>query len=77
MNPFERAVLRITAESAEAIGWYQIERRLSNIAFEERPYLPHILAELIGRGWISEVRAADEPKIRYVVTKLGEEALGR
>jgi hypothetical protein len=71
MSPFERAVLRITLESSEAIGWYQIERRLSNMAFDERPYLPDVLAELIARGWISEVHDADEPRIRYVVTKLG------
>jgi hypothetical protein len=59
------------------MGWYQIERRLSNMALDERPYLLDVLAELIDRGWISEVTATDEPKVRYVVTKLGEDALAR
>jgi DNA-binding HxlR family transcriptional regulator len=45
------------------------------MVLDERPYLPDVLAELRARGWISEVSATDEPKVRYVVTKLGREAL--
>ena len=75
MNPFTRAVLRILSQSDVAIGWYQIERRLSNMALDERPHLPTVLAELIDHGLVAEVSAADEPKIKYVVTKLGREVI--
>ena len=77
MNPFHRTVLSILSQSDEAVGWYYIERRLSNMALDERPYLPAVLDELKARGWIVEVSATDEPKVRYLVTTLGREALGR
>ena len=75
MNPFNRTVLRILSQSDEAMGWYQIERRLSNMSFDERRYLPDVLSELRARGWISERTAVDEPKIRYFITESGREAL--
>lgn len=71
MTPFERAVLSILSRADEALSWYQIEMRLSNMAFENRPYLPEVLANLRARGWIVDVSAADEPKLRYIVTDLG------
>lgn len=76
MTNFERAVLQVLTQSNEALGWYQIERRLSNIALDERPPLPPVLDDLVARGWLRESASDAEPKKKYAVTQAGRGELG-
>jgi hypothetical protein len=71
MTKFERAVLQVLARSSEALGWYQIERRLSNTALDERPLVVLVLEGLVLRGWVQEATASEAPTKRYSVTPLG------
>lgn len=75
MTEFERAVLTILASASEPLGWYQLERRLSNLELAERPNLPEVLSGLRQRGLVDETAAASEPKVRYSVTAVGAAAL--
>lgn len=77
MTPFERIVLEILSRSGEALGWYQIERRLSTISIPERPHLPGVLSRLREQGLVDEVRLTVEPLLRYVITQSGRQALGQ
>ncbi len=71
MTLFEQAVLQILAASPEAMGWYQIERRLSNLTLDERPPLPPVLGKLVGDGLLQELSAASAPLVRYLITDAG------
>jgi hypothetical protein len=75
MTIFERAVLQILAGATEALGWYQIERRLSTIVIAERSPLPEVLRNLQGQRMIEEVHFAEKPLIRYRITSAGKELL--
>ena len=77
MTPIERIVLEILSRSGEALGWYQIERRLSNISIPERPHLPGVLSRLREQGFIDEVQFTLEPLLRYVITQSGRHVLGQ
>ena len=75
MTTYEKAILNILSGAPEALGWYQIERRLSNVTLSERPHLPRALATLSGLGLVEEIRCDSEPKARYLITALGREVL--
>jgi RHS repeat-associated protein len=75
MTTFEKAVLEILSQSSSALGWYQIERRLSNTALAERPHLPGVLARLGELGLIEEGRFDSEPCVRYLITQAGRDGL--
>lgn len=77
MTPFERIVLEILSRSGEALGWYQIERRLSSISMPERPHLPGVLSRLREQGFVNEVQFKVEPILRYVITQSGRHVLGQ
>ena len=75
MSEFQRAVLVILARSEGALGWYQIERRLSNVSIRERSDLLGTLAVLRERGLVEEVHASADPRSRYVLTPAGQAAV--
>jgi DNA-binding PadR family transcriptional regulator len=75
MNTFETAVLEVLGRSADGLGWYQIERRLSNMMLVDRPLLPGALSILRDRGFIVEVRDLEELQIRYAITEAGRQRL--
>jgi DNA-binding PadR family transcriptional regulator len=75
MTTFERAVLEVLSRSSDALGWYQIERRLSNMSLSERPHLPPVLEKLGQLGLVREAQFESEPLTRYVITPSGQRAL--
>jgi len=75
LTAFELAVLRSLESSNKPLGWYQIEIRLSNMALEERPPLPAVLAALRDRGFVSEAQSHDVPQVRYSLTSQGRNAV--
>jgi RIO-like serine/threonine protein kinase len=54
MNEYEIAVLNAIAAGPGSVGWYVIERKLSNEAPEVREYLPDTLKRLSGQELIEE-----------------------
>ena len=72
MTPAELAVLTILARSSEPVGWYAIERRLSNVRLAERPHLPRLLDDLVARDLVGSVGGDDA---RYAITPRGLAAL--
>lgn len=75
MTTFERAVLEILSRSSSALGWYQIERRLSNVSLPERPHLPDALNRLCELGLVEKAQFDSEPLVRYLITHTGREKL--
>jgi hypothetical protein len=75
MTEFERAVLTVLARTSEPLGWYQIERMLSNMTLVERLHLVAVLDELRRRGLVEQFSAANEPKVRHQLTPAGATAL--
>lgn len=75
MTRFERTVLQILGESPEDLGWYQIERRLSNMEITERLPLPEVLKRLQADLMITEVHFSEQPLVRYRITSAGKELL--
>lgn len=75
MTLFEQAVLQILADSPDALGWYQIERRLSNIRIQERPKLPDVLNHLCVLNLIDEINFPTTPIHRYKITNIGRDSL--
>jgi hypothetical protein len=71
MTEFEDAVLGILARSAVPLGWYNLERRLSNMSFAQRPHLMNTLESMRDSGLLEEVRFEAAPSIRYVITDAG------
>ncbi len=75
MSPYVSTVLRIIGEADEPVGWYHIERQLSNVAFGKRLHLPDVLKELVRKRLISIVHFANTPEERYELTFLGAETV--
>jgi len=73
MTSYVAAVLRVLSEASEPLGWYQIERRLSNVALPERPHLPKVLNELKCDGLVAVTECATTPTVRYALTPAGME----
>ncbi len=76
MTEFERAVLEALARAGEPLGWYQLERRLSNVTLAERPNLLDVLTGLRQRGLVEQITATTEPKVRHAITSAGAAAIG-
>ena len=76
MTEFERAVLEVLARAGGPLGWYQIERRLSNVMLTERPNLLDVLAGLRQRGHVEQIVSTTEPKVRHAITRAGAAAIG-
>jgi len=76
VTEFQRAVLEVLARSEDALGWYQIERRLSNMALGERSNLLNVLSVLLERGLVDEVAAPTDPRLRHTITPSGRAVLG-
>jgi len=75
VTTFERAVLTVLARAEEPLGWYRIERGLSDMALPERPNLLEVLSELRRRGLVEQIETADEPKVRHALTGAGRAAI--
>lgn len=76
MTIFEKVVLEILSRSSDdALGWYQIERCLSNMVLPERPHLPSVLTRMVEQGLIEETRFHSEPLVRYLITQAGRDCL--
>ena len=75
MTTFEKAVLDILSRSSGALGWYQIERRLANMALPERPYLPGVLTRMMEQGLIEETSFRLELLVRCLITQAGRDRL--
>jgi DNA-binding PadR family transcriptional regulator len=75
MTDFERAVLTILADAGEPLGWYSIERSLSNRTLGERPNLLEVLGRLRDAGLVEPRSAASDPSVRYELTRAGASAL--
>lgn len=75
MTEYETAVLNVLARAGEPLGWYQIERRLSNHSLAIRPDLLDVLADLGRRGLVERIAATTTPTLRYAVTESGRTAL--
>jgi DNA-binding HxlR family transcriptional regulator len=73
MTSYVATVLRVLSEANEPLGWYQIERRLSNVALPERPHLPRVLDELKRDGLVTVSECATTPTLRYALTPAGME----
>lgn len=71
MTSYVTAVLRILSEANEPIGWYQIERRLSNMALPERPHLPDVLNQLQSEGLLLASEHTTTPTVRYALSSAG------
>ena len=75
MTSFDLLVLESLSRSGEALGWYQIERRLSTVQISERPHLPGVLTRLVEKGLVVGMPFAVEPLQRYMITESGRRAL--
>ncbi len=73
MTSYVAAVLRVLSVASEPLGWYQIERCLSNVSLPDRPPLPKVLDELKHDGLVLISEHATTPTVRYALTPAGIE----
>lgn len=66
MSDFAREVLIALAKQQDFIGWYGLEKKLSEIAIDKREYLPAVLKWLEHEGLVEK-----NENQRYRLTREG------